>query len=223
MSNALINSLPVLETRLQFPRFGNWTADVVVDSATASRVGQGAAARLVLGGGALPFMGTVYRVDSYADTVTLRLVGGANGLWKHCKPRFYRGVQMRLPLGDVLSDAGEALASSSDAAALGTQLSFWTLVQQPAAMALSLLAGAGPAATVWRMLADGTVFAGVDAFAPSKLSEYELIDYLPQEGVQVIAAEVPDVSPGQSFGGRHVSAVEHLVDANGSRSRLWFE
>lgn len=223
MSNVLINNLPVLEARLQVPRCGNWTADVIVDSVTASQIGLGSAAKLELAGGALPFQGTVYRVDTYADTVSLRLVGGSNGLAKECKPRFYSNVQVSVPLADILSDTGSKRSDTSDAVALAAELPFWALIQQPAAEALTLLADSATDGAVWRVLADGTVFFGVDGFAPSDLEDYELIDYLPQDGMQVIAAEVPNVSPGQSFAGRKVSAVEHRINAQDSRARLWFE
>jgi hypothetical protein len=223
MSNALINGLPVLATRLQLPRTGIWTGDVAVDVATASRVATGAKATLELAGGAISFNGTVYRSDPYLQVVTLRLVGGANGLGGDVSPRFYNGVPLRIVLEDLLKDAGEQLSGSSSAAAMGTHLAFWAQLQQAAALALSSLADAGPDGSLWRMEPDGSVFFGVDSFQPSGLTDYELLDYRPQENMQVIAAEVPTVYPGESFAGRKVSAVEHSVDAQGSRVRLWFE
>lgn len=223
MSNVAINSLPVIEARLQVPRFGAWTSDVVVDAETAARVSVGSSVRLTLGNGAMSFMGTVFRGDAYAQTVTLRVVGGANGLAKKCHARFYNGCAIRLPVRDLLADAGESLSPQSDQSALGAQVSMWSMLRQDVAIALSSLAMAAPFGTVWRVQADGTVFFGVDAYALSALKDFELIDYMPQEGMQVIAAEVPSVFPGETFNNRHVSVVEHVISPDRSRAKVWFE
>lgn len=223
MSNVSINSLPVIEARLQVPRFGAWTSDVVVDAATAAQVPTGSPVRLTLANGAIIFGGTVYRGDAYAQTVTLRVVGGSNGLARKCAPRFFAGCAARVPLDYLLAQAGEKLSLVSDSGALGTQLPRWVILRQDVSLALSSLAAAGPAGSVWRVQADGSVFFGVDKFAQSSLQDFELIDYLPQEGMQEIAAEVPTVYPGQTFNSRRVSVVEHTITSNKSRARIWFE
>jgi hypothetical protein len=223
VGNVTINGFDVIEARLTVPRFGAWTADVVVDALTAANVATGSPVDLELAGGAMPFKGTSYLADAYAQTVTLRVVGGTNGLAKDCTPAFYRGCAIRLPIGDLMKAAGETLSSTSDQASLNTQLVCWTMMQQKVSLALSSLAMAGPDGAVWRVLQDGSIFFGVDSFAVSPLTDFELIDYLPQEGMQVIAAEVPNVFPGQSFNSRNVSDVEHTINAHGSRAKVWFE
>lgn len=223
MSNVSINNLPVIEARLQVPRFGAWTSDVVVDAETASQIPTGSAVALDLADGELTFSGTVYRGDAYAQTVTLRIIGGKNGLNEKCEPRFYNSPQLQLPLKDLLSDAGETLSSTSDQTTLQTQLAMWSMLKQEVSLALSSLAEAGPDGAVWRVLQDGTVFFGVDSYATSELEDYELIDYAPNQGLQIIAAEVPNVFPGQTFNNRPVSVVEHIIKPLKSRATVWFE
>lgn len=223
MSNVAINSLPVIEARLQVTRQGAWTSDVVVDAETAAQVATGSRVNLTLANGAISFLGTVYRGDPYAQTVTLKVVGGANGLSKKCAPRFYNPCAIRLPLADLLKDAGETLSPDSDQSTLGAALSGWAMLRQDVALALSSLADAGPEGAIWRVQPDGSVFFGVDSYPVSALQDFELVDYMPQEGLQVIAAEVPNVFPGQTFNSRKVSAVEHVIHQNGSRARVWFD
>lgn len=221
MSDLTINNLPVVEARLQVPRFGAWTGDIVVDAQTAAKVPTGAAVTISFAG-QLSFKGTSYRADAYAQTVMLRVVGGTNGLATDCKPRFYNGPSIGLPVNDLVSDARETLSSTSDQNALSFNLPMWTMVQQNVALALSSLAAAGPAGTVWRVLPDGSIFFGVDGYPTSQLTDYDLIDFAPQEGMQVIAAELPNVFPGQTFANQHVSAVEHIIGSTSLRTKVWF-
>lgn len=223
VANSTINGSPVIQGRISRPRVGNWTAEIVVDAQTAAKIQTGAAATLLTDGGALTFIGTVLRSDAYANNVTLRMVGGTNKLAALTKPRFYQGVQLIQPLQDALSDAGYKLSQASTPAAVNTPLGFWTMVEQPVAEALTSMADAAGADVVWRILSDGSVFFGEDGFIQSALTDFELIDYMPLEGLQVIASEAPDVNPGESFNGRHVSVVEHLLSTEASRVRLWYE
>lgn len=221
MSNCTINGLAVISARVQRPRTGNWSAELVVDVETAAQLAVGAAAAVAIGD--LQLTGTVVRGGAYAQAVSLRVVGGKNGLGANCKPRFYRQTPLQQPLADVLKDAGEALSADATPDVLTQNLEVWGQMQQRCGLALSSLASAAGVDVVWRVNADGTVFLGRDGFAPTQLQDFILIDSLPLEGVQLLAAENPDVHPGESFNGLNVSDVEHLVDAGGSRVRLWFE
>jgi len=218
-----INGLSVMEARIHLPRAGVWSAELAVDAAVASALEAGSQRQLTIAaqGQSLVFAGTVFRSDSYAQNATLRLVGGAHGMTKICKPRFYSNSPILNPVDDILQDAGETLAASADQNSLGVSLPFWTLVAQPAGQALTNLAD--QVGAVWRTLPDGSVFFGEDGFQASALTQYELIDYRPLDGLQTIASELPDVFPGELFNGFKVSSVEHVVNDRGSRARLWFE
>lgn len=223
MGNSTVNGFNVVQGRITRPRAGNWVAELVADAQTPEDLPEGAAATLITDGGALTFTGTIYRSADYAEQVSLRVVGGSNGLSTVVKPRFYSGVTAQKPLTDALSDAGEKLSGSSIPGDLGTNLAFWTMVAQQASQQLTLLANAAGPKCVWRVLKDGTVFFGTDGFPATALSDYELIHYLPHEKLQEIASEDPVINPGESFNGFDVSVVEHVLGAEKSRLRLWFE
>jgi hypothetical protein len=223
MGNSTVNGVNVMKGRIQRPRVGNWVAELVADAQDTSSLQEGTAASLVTDGGTFTFTGTILRSDAYAQNVSLRVVGGSNGLANLTKPRFYSGVPVSQPLGDALSDAGETLSGASIPAQLSQGLAFWTMVQQQASQQLSLLANAAGGGCVWRVMPDGSVFFGVDGFSPTALSDYELISYLPLEKLQEIASEAPTINPGESFNGFNVSTVEHVLRAEDSRVRLWFE
>jgi len=209
--------------RVTRPRAGNWVAELQVDAASAAGLSAGDAATLVTDGGALTFRGTVLRGDAYAQNVTLRLVGGANGLARPVTPRFYRGVQLGQPLRDALAGAGEQLSGTAQAAATSLHLAYWTAVQQPASEALTSLAEAAGPDVVWRVLPDGTVFFGEDGFPESALEEFDLTMSRPLEKMQEIASEAPTVHPGETFNGFRVSTVVHQVNPDASRVTLWYE
>jgi hypothetical protein len=223
MSWATINNVAVIAARLYVPRVGAWSADVVVDTASATQLPDGTAASFALASGGIPWQGTVLRSDPYSGKVKLRLVGGANGLGLDAKPRFYAGVNIGKPLADVLVDAGETLSADSMPSVTGFDLNFWTTIVMPVGKVLTNLMDAGPANSIWRVLNDGAIWVGVDGFAPSTLTDYELLEYQAQDGSQLIAAEFPNVFPGQSFEGQSVSTVEHTVTAKGNSTKLWFE
>lgn len=222
MGYATINGMDVLETRLQLPRTGNWVADVVVDAATAAQLAPGTHASLGLDGGGLSFAGTVLRADEYVQMVILRLLGGAGGLGKPLNPKFYVSPPVNQVFRDMLADAGETISRRSTPAIASLNLPFWVTAQQPVGSGLSNLAAAADPNAVWRVQADGSVFLGVDGFPDSALTDYDLISYLPQENIQVIAAELPDVFPGEMFAGKKVSTVEHYVDSRSNRVTIWF-
>jgi hypothetical protein len=86
-----------------------------------------------------------------------------------------------------------------------------------------MLVKAGPSGCIWRVLLDGTVFFGVDSYPDSSLTDFELLDYLPQEGLQVISSESPTVFPGETFNSKKVSAVIHLIAEVGARTQVLFD
>lgn len=222
MASWELNGIPVMQGKVTRPRVGNWVAELQVDAATAATIEDGAQATLKVDQEVV-LTGTVLRSGAYVQNVTLRLVGGRNGLGRLVHPRFYRSVPLSQVLQDVLDDAGEVLSGTSTPEALGLVLGFWTMVEQPAGEALTSIAEAAGAAVVWRVQADGSVFLGTDGFPPSALVDFDLIEFMPLEGIQVIATEAPDVHPGERFNDRDVSVVEHLLSPDGSRVRLFYE
>lgn len=221
MPSMSVNGIPVMQARIARPRVGNWTAELAADADLASQLPPGTPATVHFG--SVDYVGTSIRSDAYAQNVTLRVQGGAGGLGKDCAPQFYSQVPASKPLQDALASVGESLSGTSDPQALGKALAFWTTIKQPVSHALTSLAQAAGADVVWRVLPDGSVFFGADGFADSVLTDFELVDFMPLEGLQVISSEDPIVNPGESFSGRNVSVVEHLLSAGKTRTRVWFE
>lgn len=224
MTSLSIAGLPVMEARINIPRAGPWTAELAVDAANALQVPQGSRQALEISSpiaGSMEFEGTVFRGGTYAQNVTLRMVGGAHAMSEKCKAHFYQDAPLQQVAIDILADVGESLSPTSTPSVLSAQFPFWATIAQPAGMALSLLAGAVGA--TWRVLIDGTTFIGIDQFQKSALTSFQLVDFRPMDGWQAIAAELPDVFPGESFNGFKVSSVEHAVNSRGSRAKIWFE
>jgi hypothetical protein len=80
-------------------------------------------------------------------------------------------------------------------------------------------------AVTWRVLPDGTIWAGPETWPDSGLTtdDYQILDEDPREGTALLGVEAPVLLPGTALAGRRVSYVEHLINAEGVRSNVWFE
>lgn len=215
------NGYPVISGTIARPRLGAWWADLRVEVADPAAVT--GPVTIALGTGSQAFVGTARRVGVYRDATHVRVVGGRGGLARTFGPKAYRGVPLRLPLLDVLAAAGEALAPTSDTTALSTTLVDWQGMAQPAGAALASLVQAANGSPAWRVLPDGTVWVGPEAWTASRLVAYDLTLDEPHLGRLELAADDPAIAPGQTFLGRRVSYVEHLVAPDQLRHLVWFE
>jgi len=161
-------------------------------------------------GDAFSFQGTAARPPSvFADSVRVRIVGGFGTLGKsYAKPKSYQGVPLQLVLQDLVLGAGEALSPRCDAGLLATRLTAWATVRQPTGEALSLLMRAASGA-VWRILPDGTLWAGYEVWPASDKTEYVLTSEDDAQGVMELASEAPGILPGLTVLGRKISRVTH--------------
>lgn len=217
-----VNGKGVVSGTILMPRNGAWTADLIVDSQEAIT---GAVTIAIDQGPTL--VGTVTRGDVYNDTLYLRATAGADGLRKLAQPKHYKTTTLRAVLLDLLRKAGEALDSTADASTLGLSLPAWTVIQQPTGLAISALMGdARLAGRTWRMLENGRVWVGREAWPESPLKnaiDYQELARLPHEGRSELGFQAPSLLPGTSLGGRHVSYVEHSVKDDCVRTFAWFE
>jgi hypothetical protein len=133
-------------------------------------------------------------------------------------------ARCKLPLSEVLAAAGEALSPKTDSAVLSVGLGSWARLQMSAGSALRALLELAPAGSVWRALADGTIWVGADTWQPSALvSGYVLTKDDPNHNRQEIAADLPAVFPGQTFAGKRVSGVEHRIAPDRLRTTVYYE
>lgn len=221
MSYLAANSYAVIEATVTLPRSGAWHADLLVDVQNEAEV-SGPISLTV--GDLISYEGTAVRPPSvFADSVRVRMVGGLGMLGKsYAKPKSYRGVPLKLVLQDIVRDAGEALSPRCDAGLLAARLSAWTTIRQPAGEALALLLRAADGA-VWRILPDGTVWAGYEVWPASDGTEYVVTDEDDAQGVMKLASEAPAILPGLTVLGRKISRVTHHWRASEMTSTAHWE
>lgn len=217
-----VNGRAVIAATIRIPRLGAWSADLVVDAQEALT---GACTVVVAGGPTLK--GTATRGGLWLDTAYVRVTAGADGLRRTATAKHYRAVTARVVLVDLCRAAGETLSPTSGAAVTGLQLAAWTQTAQPIGRAISaLLADRRLAAPAWRMLADGTLWVGVESWPDSGLKDVvdvQELGRLPHEGRCELGVEAPTLLPGTLLGGRKVSLVEHSLADDQVRSAVWFE
>ncbi len=224
MAFATLNGVPVFRGTICIPRVGAWTADFAVDS----QVAISGPCTLAIDGGGLTLVGTAERSGVWQDTARLQVVAGGNGLRRIARPRHYRQTTLRVVLLDLLATAGETLSATADAATLALSFPAWTTIAQSVGRMVAALLGDsrfGPA-TSWRMLADGTLWVGQEAWPDSGLvdvTDYQDLSEAPEEGTVELGVEAPRLLPGTLLGGRRVSYVEHRLDGSGARTRIWLE
>ncbi len=218
MPFATVAGLPVVAGKLCLPRAGNWHGDFALDAASAPT----GKVQVALAEGELVFEGTVLRGGAPYQTALVRVVGGAGGLTQDAAAKFYQGVTLQNVLEDVLGDADEVLSGTVSADVLATQLPAWATIQQPTGEVLSSLALVP--GVPWRMLPDGSIWLGAESWpAAAGQAGWQLLQDAPELGRQILAADVPNLLPGQTFGGRQVSYVEHRIEAGKLRAHVYYE
>lgn len=210
MSFASVNGAAVVSAAVSLPLVGAWVADVRIDS--REPVEGEAVLRL---GDALELRGMVVSGGVHAGAAYARIVGGKGKLATELPARYYRDVPTRIPISDALTEAGEALASSSDPVLLDAWLSLWARTAGRASDALAwLLEAAGGGA--WRVLPDGSVWVGQDAWKPAPRFDFVEIEEHPAERRVEIATEEPKLLPGKMFLAKRVSHVRHVLSPEAS-------
>lgn len=195
----------ISEVTLVRPSRGVWTADVVTDQ-PHDLLGGECVLRLTGELDETRLVGTILETSPGA----LRVVGAA-GLRRAPKPRWFRGLSMRLACSEVCSSVGERLDASSDT--LSTRLASYMLPGHvPAGQSLSeLLRGTG---LTWRSLDSGAVWVGKVAAKPFGVT-YDVIDRTPY-GITV-ATESVIVQPGDVIDGRTVACARGVLTSSSTR------
>lgn len=211
------NGKPVIATELSVPRVGAWHARLTVDDQTTLA---GAVTLAVAGGPT--FRGTVVRGRTYIDRARVRVVAGAGGLGRPATPRHYTDTKARVVLADLLRDAGETLSGTAAASALDVPLAAWTTARLTVGALIQRLATTIGA--TWRMLPEGTLWIGSEAWPDSGLeaTDYQVENEIPEDDFALVSMDAPRILPGTLLGGRRVSYVTYDI---GSAIRLpvWFE
>jgi hypothetical protein len=219
VSLAKANGAGVVKAVLSLPRVGAWHADLEIDSEDASRFAK--AVELSVGDGALTFAGTAYRGGAYGGRVIVRVVGGAGGFGKQLDPKAYRQIPAKIVLTDILDGAGEKLSGTADAGPLSAELAFWSRPKSLAGAALTNLVDA--LESTWRVLADGTVWVGAEAWPAAKVKNPHVIHEAPDDGRIEFGSDLPSLLPGTTFLDKKVTRVVHHFDPKNVHTEAWFE
>jgi hypothetical protein len=222
MSFLSVNSCACVRGRIVLPLTGAWVADVVSEPEAASGAFPYPGASVTMVIGQQSFQGVVRRASAPFGTTFARLIGGAGGLPTMLPAIAYQNTTVGQVLTDILSACGEALSASSDQSILSQSLSAWVRLAAPGWIALGNVMQTTDPTGTWRVLPDGTIWVGVDAWPQTTLESFELLSYLPQELRAEIYADNPTLLPGQAFIGGRVTSVEHIVEPSKIHSNVLF-
>lgn len=216
MSAVTANGSIVTSGRMTFPYQGAWVLDLVV----ANPDGIAGACEVVIDGG-LTLKGTAVRGGAFLEMTRVRVAPGADGLRKLARAVHYRSTKRGTVLKDLLRAAGETLASSADQSVLGATMPMYTLMANPIGISISALFE--DTGAVWRMLPDGTLWVGRDAWPDSGMMESD--DYVDMAEDSHLAAVDLGVDarfplPGQMLDGRKVSSTEVTIEDGSTRARV---
>lgn len=214
-----LNGLPLLSLSLTIPRVGAWVARALVDSDVAPT----GDAVLELAG--RRWSGTVTRGGVELGRWSGTIVGGAGGLSQPLPAVALRNTSLAEVLSESLRDVGELLAGTSGD--LSATVARWHRIEAPAAHTVADVAR--QAGYVWRVLADGTVWMGLEAWAPAALpAPVDVLDVDPHLGRWLLAGDgALDATPGTvvTLDGTavRVGAVEHTLTGSELRSVVFEE
>ena len=210
-----IGGQQVISGRLIVPQVGPWHAELDL-SADDDAIPEGETSLVF--GDSVTWSGYVRRGGSDHERGKVRIVGGKGGLHTELDARSYRGVPLSLVLSDLARDAGETLASDLDSDLTGYV--FTALARTKASMSQTLPGLIETLGATWRVLADGTVWVGEDAWETAEIDHVEL-DRNDARGIIEIAPEQPDLVPGVTFLGERVICVVYEFDAEKLRAKVW--
>lgn len=216
MTLPTINGRTVLHALIGVPRRGVWTALVSVEAEDTDDLG--GSVELVLGDAT--WRGSARRTGAHHGRVDLLVVGGAGGLARVLEPRYYADAQARIPLEDLMRETGETLSSDVGTDVTGVMLARWTRGRARGGQLLGDLAQV--LGVEWRVLADGTVWLGAEAWPEVEL-EHDVLAEDPAFATAELAVDAPTLTPGVVLSGRRVSYVQHIIAAERIRSAVWYE
>lgn len=202
---------PVLVAQVTEPRIGRWTAYVEADSQTAIT----GSVTLTLEG--VDFVGSVYSGAIESGRWIGRLVGGTNGLSTIVEPRAYRSCPLSVPLAELLADTRETLSADSETL-LSAFVAQWHRLYGSGALTAAALATT--AGLTWRVLRDGTIWFGTDAWAVVDAPGVE-IHRIPALGILETAPLAPTALPGATVLDVHALTVTTRLDSGSLRQEIW--
>lgn len=209
------NGLAVVVGTLTIPRLGRAVAELRLSAAAdKAPIKAGDKVQLTFEDGTTYQM-SAERAGADRGLWRVRLVGGAGGLSKVVKPKYYQGIPAATALKDLLTEAGE----EAGAVDLPGSLNYWTRRQGPAGEAIRALFLKFPT-RAWRIEKDGKLWAGVEAWPAGP--EVSVIAHDAIAGSYMLRSE-PTLTPGvecEAIG--KVGRVLHRIGEK-VRTEAWIE
>lgn len=212
-----LEGVPVTQAVVSIPRVGVWHAQLALAQLEAIQATQ-ATLRF---GPKLSLTGAVRRNGSADGAGLLMLLGGSGNLGRLAVPKAYSQAPMRIPLSDLLQVAGQDLSTDSHQELLATHLTNWVVGEVPVAIALAELFREVGAS--WRVLPDGTLWVGTEAWPESPAFDFVATSERPLDDAVQLHSTEPAILPGQTFRGRRVSYVEHLLQEDELQTTVYLE
>lgn len=208
---AHVDGVPILQARVLMQERGNWSTSCKLDDLEDDSPVPAGPVVLNLYG--VEFRGTVVpdRAGSFAGTRKLRVVGGSGGLDLELDAKNYSNslVKFRTVFEDVMRDSGEVASHECDVAQLDVELAAWHRSSGKASEALSLLCDR--AGCQWRVLRDGTVWVGTDAW-PEVEPSGEVMHESHDDGLVRVQPDDASLVPGIVVRGQKVKKIIHSFD-----------
>ena len=211
--------LQLLRARVSMAHVGAWHA-IVVAADEGEAPGIESDGTCVLDVEGVQFVGTITRSRSLAGRWTCQVVGGRGGLSRALEARHYVRPDAATVIRDLLADCGETLSDASEAASLAREFEAWERVSGPASRSLTTICAA--AGAIWRVLRDGTVWVGAEAY-PEANPANQLIDEDWAAGLIEVAPDRPELEPGCTFLGQPIRYVVHVAEPDSLRTEAYLE
>lgn len=206
---ATIDGSPILSATIRMPAVGAWHLDIEARRDTAL------AGTVTASIDGIAFVATVIRAGLSGSRSRAKLVGGKGRLSRDLGAKQYVGPTVGQVVADILSEAGETVSATVDAATKAHALPSWERAKGLAGHALTaVLAKAG---AVWRVERGGAVWYGPQTWAAQDV-DHVVIDEDWVAGVIEIAPEAPDLLPGVTFRGQRIESVVHRIGPSSLRT-----
>jgi hypothetical protein len=205
----LVAGKPCTALTLTLPASGRWVARASVSESDAPASDPPTLTDEASG------LSLVGRVERSGGTRVL-MVGGPAALSQDVEPRSYTDAAVSLIAADML---GTAYSSRSTKAVVGTKTN-WTRLGGSTRAALDVLVRHFDAR--WRVLDDGKVWIGTDAYPPLEDFDATILDADAAGAWTLVALQELRLRPGFTWRGLRIDAVEYSFSADEPlRATVW--
>lgn len=225
MALVTANNVAVIRGDIMRPLVGVWTADLVVDASSGFDAGTPVT---ITSENGYELKGIVdpQRGAEFLDAMHVRVLGGMGGMLEDATARNYvqPGAYVRDVVNGLVSDAGETLSTTTSTTFLASNLAAWSVLggNSVARNLRALLDIAAPTAS-WRILADGTLWIGVESW-PAASATYDVLYQDPADKSFHIGSDSPFIVPGTNLDGvGNVARVNDTIADGKMRSRVWID